>query len=188
VVTHDNYSFYNPRHHPHFDEDGGRRIYFEGTYTHTFSGNHEATPRYDYNQVMYRLDLADERLALPSPVYAATSDGRQTLVPRGGIDGDAPQPPIAFFALDRPASDAIPISHRKAPADEKATPLFYGLPADSKDAGDSTTPLFVFRSPDGEMSYSINPGWTREGWTRDAQPLCLVWRSPWTIDPWREAK
>jgi hypothetical protein len=62
IVTHEKYSFYNPMHHPHFDEDGGRVIYFEGTYTHTFSGNVHPTPRYDYNQVMYRLDLADGRL------------------------------------------------------------------------------------------------------------------------------
>jgi hypothetical protein len=62
IVTHDKYSFYNPKQHPYFDQDGGRVIYFEGTYTHTFSGNEHKTPRYDYNQIMYRLDLADERL------------------------------------------------------------------------------------------------------------------------------
>jgi hypothetical protein len=62
IVTHDKYSFYNPVHHPFFDQNGGRTIYFEGTYTHTFSGNPTATPRYDYNQVMYRLDLDDPRL------------------------------------------------------------------------------------------------------------------------------
>jgi hypothetical protein len=62
IVTHDKYSFYNPKHHPYFDQEGGRVIYFEGTYTHTFSGNEHRTPRYDYNQIMYRLDLADERL------------------------------------------------------------------------------------------------------------------------------
>jgi hypothetical protein len=62
IVTHDQYSFYNPKQHPYFDQNGGRTIYFEGTYTHTFSGNHERTPRYEYNQIMYRLDLADERL------------------------------------------------------------------------------------------------------------------------------
>lgn len=62
VASHPKYSFYNPRHHAFFDEKGGRIIYFEGTYTHTFSGNPVATPRYDYNQIMYRLDLADERL------------------------------------------------------------------------------------------------------------------------------
>ncbi len=62
IVTHDRYSFYNPKHHQVFDQDEGRIIYFEGTYTKTFSGNRDATPRYDYNQIMYRLDLADPRL------------------------------------------------------------------------------------------------------------------------------
>lgn len=60
VVTHDKYSFYNPKHHFVFDRD--RYIYFEGTYTHTFSGNPHPTPRYDYNQIMYKLDLSDPRL------------------------------------------------------------------------------------------------------------------------------
>ena len=62
VVTHDRYSFYNPKHHPYFDQEGGRLIYFEGTFTHSFSGNPHRTPRYDYNQIMYRLDLGDVRL------------------------------------------------------------------------------------------------------------------------------
>ena len=62
VATHDRYSFYNPKQHPMLEEENGRFIYFEGTYTHTFSGNPEKTPRYDYNQVMYRLDLSDTRL------------------------------------------------------------------------------------------------------------------------------
>jgi hypothetical protein len=64
IVTHDQYSFYNPKHHPLFDQDDGRRIFFEGTYTHTFSGNKDQTPRYDYNQIMYSLDLTDPRLRL----------------------------------------------------------------------------------------------------------------------------
>jgi hypothetical protein len=63
IVSHDRYSFYNPVHHPFFDQQGGRVIYFEGTYSHTFSGNDQPTPRYDYNQIMYRLDLSDPRLA-----------------------------------------------------------------------------------------------------------------------------
>ena len=66
VVTHDRYSFYNPVQHPYFEQEGGRIIYFEGTYATTFSRpEREATPRYDYNQVMYRLDLSDTRLSLP---------------------------------------------------------------------------------------------------------------------------
>jgi len=67
IVTHDRYSFYNPKHHPFLDQEGGRIIYFEGTYTITFSRDSDPTPRYDYNQIMYRLDLSDPRLALPSP-------------------------------------------------------------------------------------------------------------------------
>ena len=73
IVTHDKYSFYNPKQHPMFDKDGGRIIFFEGTYTTTFSGNPDPTPRYDYNQVMYQLDLSDPRLALPVAIYEVPS-------------------------------------------------------------------------------------------------------------------
>jgi hypothetical protein len=44
------------------DAEGGRVIYFEGTYSLEFSGNPLAPARYDYNQIMYRLDLGDQRL------------------------------------------------------------------------------------------------------------------------------
>ncbi|MCC6679392.1 MAG: hypothetical protein IT445_00670 [Phycisphaeraceae bacterium] len=64
VVTHRDYSFYNPKQHPYFAQDGGRIIYFEGTYSAMFSGSKVPTPRYDYNQIMYRLDLSDKRLRL----------------------------------------------------------------------------------------------------------------------------
>jgi hypothetical protein len=86
VVTHNKYSFYNPKQNPMFDQEGGKLIYFEGTYTNSFSGNTDQTPRYDYNQIMYRLDLSDPRLALPRPVQ--------------GTD---------FLALDREVKGAIPI-------------------------------------------------------------------------------
>lgn len=73
IVTHDKYSFYNPKQHPQFSAEGGRFVFFEGTYTHTFSGNSDATPRYDYNQVMYRLDLDDPRLG---EAKSASAGGR----------------------------------------------------------------------------------------------------------------
>jgi len=57
IITHDNYTFYNVQSHPEFDERNGRYMYLEGTYVTTYSGNPNPTPRYDYNQVMYRLDL-----------------------------------------------------------------------------------------------------------------------------------
>jgi hypothetical protein len=62
VVTHDKQTFYNVCHHPFLDRDGGRTIHFEGTYTNDFSGNPEKTPRCNYNQVLYRLDMAAETL------------------------------------------------------------------------------------------------------------------------------
>ena len=68
IVTHDRYTFYNPTQHPFFDQQGGRIIYFEGTYTNQFTGTPPtpATPRYEYNQILYRLDLADPRLHTPT--------------------------------------------------------------------------------------------------------------------------
>ena len=62
VASHPRYSFYNPVHHVFLDSDVGRVLYFEGTYSLEFSGNPLAPARYDYNQLMYRLDLGDERL------------------------------------------------------------------------------------------------------------------------------
>ena len=68
ILTHDKQSFYNPCQHPYFDEEDGRVIYFEGTYCNTFT-NSPATPRYNYNQIMYRLDLGNPKLvsAFSSP-------------------------------------------------------------------------------------------------------------------------
>ncbi len=66
ILTHTKYSLYNPIHHPFFDQEGGRIIYFEGTYSTMFEGS-PATPWYDYNQVLYRLDLGDDRLMFGDP-------------------------------------------------------------------------------------------------------------------------
>jgi hypothetical protein len=142
VATHPRYSFYNPKQHPAFDERDGRLIYFEGTYTHTFSGNPETTPRYEYNQLMYRLDLGDARLALPAAV------GEKE-----------------YFALDRPVKGAVPVFAEPDGKLRVGKPLakdeavsgaaFYALPADAKEAPGATRVLHqdgkplcrVWRSP-----------------------------------------
>ncbi len=105
-MTHDKYSFYNPKQHPMFDKDGGRIIFFEGTYTTTFSGNPDPTPRYDYNQIMYQLDLSDPRLALPVAIYELTVGSGCPAAPgpedSTRPDNEATPPrPVAFFAPDR---------------------------------------------------------------------------------------
>lgn len=61
IATHPGQSFYNPCQHAAFDEQDGRCILFEGTYTNMFTTS-PATPRYNYNQLMYRLDLGDSRM------------------------------------------------------------------------------------------------------------------------------
>lgn len=64
------YTFYNPTQLPFFDEEEGRIIYFQGTYSNSFSNNPNPTPLYDYNQVTYRLDLSTIP-SLAEQVYAA---------------------------------------------------------------------------------------------------------------------
>ncbi len=62
VVTHENYTFYNPRLHPEFTAADSPVLMFEGTYTMQFADRPPPTPRYDYNQILYRLDLDDPAL------------------------------------------------------------------------------------------------------------------------------
>ncbi len=57
VLSHENYSFYNPRICTELVDADAKFLLFEGTYTQTFSNNPVSTPRYDYNQILYRLDL-----------------------------------------------------------------------------------------------------------------------------------
>lgn len=97
VASHDrgtrsDYSFYNPTSHPFFDQENGRFIYFEGTYADTFSGNSNPTPLYDYNQMMYRLDLSTIPDLFPRLAGDYNRDGfvdaADYLVWRRAMDGD----------------------------------------------------------------------------------------------------
>ena len=156
VATHDRYSFYNPKQHPMFAKDGGRLIFFEGTYTTTFSGNPNPTPRYDYNQILYKLDLADPRLNLPVPIYEVA--GRY--VPK------SPGRRVAFFALDRPKPGTVPVGE---PA------LFHALPVDFEEPPSTTTILYESRAKDGSPAYFTDE--TRLA-LEPARPVARVWRNP----------
>jgi hypothetical protein len=148
IVSHDNYDFYNVGQHPLFDQEGGRLIYFEGTYTTGFSANTNETPLYDYNQMMYRLDLDDQRLSLPAPVYLVKNEhNREQYFMREDIDSlhlwENIQG-IPFFALpvSNKNEDAIPIFASRSrqgtilttsPRSSRETrPLFYALPLVAK--------------------------------------------------------
>jgi hypothetical protein len=67
VLSHDNYTFYNPRLHPEFTPENSPVLLFEGTYTMQFADRPMPTPRYDYHQILYRLDLDDPALAPAQP-------------------------------------------------------------------------------------------------------------------------
>ena len=60
VVTHNHYTFYNPRIHADFTTPESPILLFEGTYTKEFSRTKEPTPRHNYNQILYRIDLDED--------------------------------------------------------------------------------------------------------------------------------
>lgn len=62
IATHANYTLYNVQIDSHLTSPNEPVLLFEGTYTTTFTDNKIKTPRYDYNQVLYRLDLNDPAL------------------------------------------------------------------------------------------------------------------------------
>ena len=179
IATHDDYSFYNPKQHPMFDQEDGRIIYFEGTYTSTFSGAKELTPRYDYNQVMYQLDLSDPRLALPAPVFGVKDDESAGGLAFGPAIPEASRDrSIVFFAPDRPGLATI-----AAGAGKTGAPLFYMLPADSELA--ETTPIYEY-SKDGTdlRTYSIDADRPGTGYTRSEMPVGRVWKNPGPSRVW----
>jgi len=188
ILTHDSYSFYNPRHHPMFDKEKGRIIFFEGTYTNWLSGNPDFTPRYNYNQIMYKLDLGSPRLALPVPVYLLSKDG---IPDRFATLQSVPEGenylPVAFFAPDLPGINTIPVYAKDGllttkQMDVRATPVFYALPADVVDPPPTTTPLFEFvRDSDGKHAYTTDLAWNMEGFRCSDRPVCLVWKNPGSL-------
>jgi hypothetical protein len=163
VVTHDDYTFYNPRQHPEWDD--GSRVSFEGTYAQTFSGAAVPTPRWDYNQVLYRVDL--ETLVLPVPVYGR---GRAT---RRDLDDVDDSEPASFFALDRPREGASPLRWTGAACERREL---------SPD-GAGETAFFVLDEP-GPLSLPLRAGpWRGDTRTVIAgpgpgDPLGYVWENP----------
>ena len=64
VVTHDNYTFYNPCLHPGFTAEGSPVLLFEATFTAEFADKPIPAGRFNYNQILYRIDLDDPALAV----------------------------------------------------------------------------------------------------------------------------
>lgn len=187
IVTHNRQSFYNPKQHPFFAQEGGRIIFFEGTYTNTFSGNDDRTPRYNYNQLMYRLDLSDPRIVLPVPVYRRSERIMNGLSLRPPDDSDPTFGNVAFFACDRsfpgsvavraePTADSTLLSVASAGTAGQHV-LFYALPASIKDPPATSVPLFEHTDKNRRRRYRTGEE-TVDTFQRSAAPLCRVWAKP----------
>ncbi len=177
LLSHEDYSFYNPRQHPALAGDGGRRIYFDGTYVTTFSGNDDPTPRYDYNQVMYAIDLDDPALALPVPVYESERGELGTLRVIEASDA-----PIAarFLAPERQAEGALPVwwsgpsceaRQLRIGGSPETPPIFWALPSDASAADHQAVLYERWPEVDGSPSYGLE----RDGPSR---AFAVVWRNP----------
>lgn len=203
IATHGNYNFYNIAHHEFFNQDGGRIVYFEGTYTTSFSSAKVETPRYDYNQLMYRLSLNDKRLELPIAVYAVeTKPGltehltRDAVITRGLQDRATK---VVWFALPPTAnsSNRIPIyadgitgglsTHPK----RSAQPQFFGLGLNQTNCP-TTVVLWCYQNSQGGQVYSIERT-APKSCAAVGEAICRVWRPAgtstfvdWSIQPVQE--
>jgi hypothetical protein len=185
VVTHDDYTFYNPFHHPELER--GAYLYLEGTYTNTYT-DATPTPRYNYNQVMVRVDLEDPRLVMPVPVYDLSASPPGNFVTKRGLRRDAPAAAAAFLAPDRPMRGTVPIAWSAAACDPgrrlvaggtpATTPLFWALPGDTTPLPPQTVALYELSAADGRVAYALADAAPPAGFTRAAKPLAVVWRNP----------
>jgi len=199
IVTHDDYSFYNPVQHPHFTKDDGRIIFFEGTYTKSFSGSEIPTPRYDYNQIMYKLELDDSRLFLPVPVYEVHDSGTR-YVTKQQIPEHVKEPKIAFYAPDRHRKGTVPVygtihesgdiiltagvGQEVSPARDKI--VFYAVSPSEKNPPTTTIPLYVFKNSDTHNRfYSTDISAKNEKFQRGKEPVCYVWEKKTHFNPYK---
>lgn len=165
VITHDDYTFYNPWLHPHFDQAGGRFVFFEATYTKALSKTPlPLTPRYDYNQVMYRLDLDDPRLSLPVAVYDASADGKGAYGTRDDLLGRTEPVAAAFFARDVAAAGFVGLAwsgpacepRRLVPAEGTTLPVAFYVAKDKTAAKLATVPLYEQTNAQGAAAYGLS--------------------------------
>lgn len=195
VVDVGDYSYYNPLHNPYFNQAGGRIIYFEGTYTDFLRRSQAMRPRYNYNQVMHKLDLDDPRVAMPAAVYSASDQRRLTTRTRLPKDLDQ-TPAVRFFAPDRPRPGCIAVYEvgdgdvwhlsTSAPPVSDGAPArvaFYAAALEGDSENEALTGLFACRNEAGLVRYIVEGEATPEGFQRDESPLCRVWSRTSRVNP-----
>jgi hypothetical protein len=189
ILTHDNYSFYNPKLHQVFFKENGRIVYFEGTYTTMFTNNKSPTPDYEYNQIMHRMSLDDPRLNLPTPIYEVENSAPR-FVTRNGLRPDSKGKAL-FCALDRPDDGAVAVyedlnrrlSVGKAPH-RGWGPLFFALPPTAAKRPASAIALHErFDEETKRYVYAVRKGEPVEKDEKLGVRVMFVWENPKADDP-----
>jgi len=190
VVTLGGYTFYNPCHF--FDKDNGQTIFVEGTVT-TWLGDRDqpAIPRYNYNQMMYKVDLSDARLFLPVPVFEL--NGTHCYVTKTHLPPDHQGPLVpVFFAPDRPRNGTVAVYRHMAGRTTRLSTqqrnngrlAFYAEPAAAAEHSPWTVPLYEYQhTTDGTRRYSVKPH-LGPHFDRSPDPICYVWENPSVANSW----
>lgn len=186
VVTHNAYNFYNPSPHPELAQLDGRLVFFEGSYTTFLFDQTTPTPRYDYNQIMYRLDLDDARVILPVPVYDLGGATPGDFVLKEQLRPGSERLSAPMMAFDRPKPGSLPLRwslgrcapDRRLVVGKEPAPgdAFYALPPD--DNRPNTRPLYEYASKDGRFAYSVDAALSLSGFTRASKALARVYENP----------
>jgi hypothetical protein len=195
-------SFYVPAQIPYFDKDDGRTIYFKGSFSAEFGDDKTAPPRDLYNVMMYKLDLGDQRLVLPVPVYYDRT-GTGSYGTKGAFGAAKGELDLAWFAHDRPSAGTVPFFQVRS-QDGKSVmltpkrgsnpfPAFYAVPPTEAVASTSslalTVPLYDFvNSKSGARTYGTSDSQQAEGYVRSPDAICRVWPSPIKFNPFGKAE
>jgi hypothetical protein len=160
IVTHKSRDFYNPLQHSLFDAEAGRIIYFEGTYVNTFDKAHP-TPRYNYNQQMYKLDLS--LINLPVQIYVHHSSyGRIYLLKkelsqeeRSDLKCSSLIGKETFWAFDKSNDGTIPVYQCLSSSMLLTSTLFIDLPESILDTKRCHIAFYAFKGDvsDGSGAY-----------------------------------
>ena len=202
VAEHGLEKFYQPRMHPFLSREGGRILYFDGSFTAFDPPVPESPviPRYEYNELRYKLDLADPRLVMPVPIYDVAEPalspvdgviGVGELITRAGLRASTPDQVPALYGHDRPTPAGFPGGVAVHWSDARCAgavlrtgdspapvgpPLFYGVDA-TDPGGDPYRTLYRHTAAAGVEVYDTKPALA--GFT--SSPMVKVWSNPISV-------
>lgn len=195
------YAFYGVGQLPMFDREGGRVIYFKGSFSAEF-GDGNPIPRHNYNNFMYGLNLDDPRLALPVPIYCEETTASRRFGPKDAVNPSGEHTRIAWFAPDRPFPGSVPVMQATdgaggsdrlvvgtAGVSVEAKAAFHAVAADAAittgSGAELTVPLYeIAETSSGRTSYATTAA-ISNGNSETSRIVCRVWPNPILFNPHR---